>query len=113
MVLFPVVLVILMVCVIDYYVESVSVTHMDVAWSGRVGTMSILTSALLLSFLWNHPFVAGLTTLQHSQDVISPDHILSGGVVFSFVLFMFGESYFRSVKLKFTMRFKYVMNRSQ
>ena len=85
------ILVVLTVSVIDYYVESVCTSHMDLALTGRIATMSILVSSMVISAIWNHPFVSSLTTMQFLQDVIAEDHILSGGVVFSFVIFLFGK----------------------
>ncbi|KAK7492536.1 hypothetical protein BaRGS_00016202 [Batillaria attramentaria] len=44
--------------------------------------------SLLLSYTWNHPYVAKATTLHKLQDVITEDHVLSGGVIFSVLVFM-------------------------
>ncbi len=37
--------------------EAVSVNHMELSRTGKVGTMAVAASALFLSCVWNHPFV--------------------------------------------------------
>ena len=76
----------------DYYVEAVCVNRMEASRTARVGSHAALTAALLLSCLWNHPFVSNLTTTLNLGTLLAEEHVLSGGVIFSFVLFVSGKS---------------------
>jgi len=53
--------------------------------------MTIFGVGLLLSLIWNHPFIESITTLSTYKQLITEDHLLSGGVVFSIVLVFFGQ----------------------
>ncbi len=54
----PIFLVILVVFVIDYYVDSVCVNHLEMARTGRFSAMGTAVFGLLLSCVWNHPFIS-------------------------------------------------------
>ncbi len=84
---FPISLVVLIGFIFDYYAEAVCINRMDIYRTARVGSMATFTAALILSCFWNHPFVH-FTDYKNINDI--EDHMLSGGVIFSFVLFMFG-----------------------
>ena len=75
----------------DFYVEAVCTNRMEAARTARVGSHAALVGALLLSCLWNHPFVGHLTKTTNLRVLIAEEHILSGGVIFSFVLFVSGK----------------------
>ena len=77
--------------VLNYYVEAVCITRLDQSRTSRFGAMATFLAALAFGFLWNHPFVGQLTNISDLHKVISIDHVFSGGVAFSFVLFMFGK----------------------
>ncbi|KAK7115619.1 proton-coupled zinc antiporter SLC30A5-like [Littorina saxatilis] len=82
-VLIPLVIVILSVCVIDYYIENVAVNHLQASRVALYSTAAMFGGALLLSYTWNHPYMARASTLHKLEDVITEDHVLSGGVFFS------------------------------
>ena len=90
--LVPLLIVILFMFVIDYYVEAVCVTRLEVLHTARFGSMATFTVAVFLSFIWDHPFIGHVTNLRALRVIVVEDHLLSGGAVFSFVLFMFGET---------------------
>ncbi|KAK2153606.1 hypothetical protein LSH36_291g03057 [Paralvinella palmiformis] len=90
-VVFPL-LIITIIFVLNYYVDAVCVTRLDQSRSSRFGAMATFVAALALNFLWNHPFVNHLTSIAHLDKVITIDHVFSGGVAFSFVLFMFATN---------------------
>ncbi|ELT96504.1 hypothetical protein CAPTEDRAFT_20619 [Capitella teleta] len=71
--------------VLDFYVDAVCCHQMDPPLANRLGSSAIFLSGLFLTFFWSHPFIAQIT----NAAVITNDHILSGGVIFSFVLFLF------------------------
>ena len=54
---FPLFLVILLVFVIDYYVDAVCVSHLELARTARFGSMGTAVFGLVLSCIWNHPFI--------------------------------------------------------
>lgn len=83
--LFPLFLVILFVLVIDFYIEAVVVNHLQPPKTAVYGAYAIFLSALFLALTWNHPLVSKITTI---KEIISNDHVLSGGVVFSLAVFM-------------------------
>ena len=87
----PLLIVIVFVFVIDYYVDAICTTRLEVLHTARFGSMAAFTVAVLLSFFWDHPFVGHVTNMRALQVIVVEDHLLSGGAVFSFVLFMFGE----------------------
>ncbi|XP_013399446.1 zinc transporter 5 [Lingula anatina] len=90
-VLFPFIFVTLLVFILDYYVEAVCVNRLEIARTAKIGAIAIFTSAIFLGCFWNHPFVTHITTMQAVQEIVKEDHVLSGGVIFSFVLFMFSS----------------------
>ncbi|XP_052101161.1 zinc transporter 5-like [Mytilus californianus] len=83
--LFPLFLVILFVLVIDFYIEAVVINHLQPPKTAVYGAYAIFLSALFLALTWNHPLVSKITTI---KEIISNDHVLSGGVVFSLAVFM-------------------------
>ncbi|XP_041371016.1 zinc transporter 5-like isoform X2 [Gigantopelta aegis] len=88
-ILFPLILVIFFMFVFDYYIEAVAVNHLHPPSVALVGTLTMLTGAVFLSATWNHPLMAQVTTLHKMKDIITEDHVLSGGVVFSVIIMMF------------------------
>ncbi|CAG2187916.1 MSC2 [Mytilus edulis] len=83
--LFPLFLVILFVLVIDFYIEAVVINHLQPPKTAVYGAYAIFLSALFLALTWNHPLVSKITTI---KEIITNDHVLSGGVVFSLAVFM-------------------------
>ena len=57
----------------------------------RNGALLIFAVGVVLSLIWNHPFIEAITTLAEYKELITEDHLLSGGVVFSVVLIFFGK----------------------
>lgn len=86
----PMTLVVL-VFIMDYYIEGICINHLEVARTARLGTHALLVCALVFSCLWNHPFVGHITNTIKLRDLIAEEHVLSGGVIFSFVLFISGR----------------------
>ncbi|XP_071964854.1 proton-coupled zinc antiporter SLC30A5-like [Antedon mediterranea] len=82
----PILVIILFVFVIDYYIDAVSINRLDVFKTARYGTVSIFISALALSWLWNNK----------AEDIgrteVNEDHGLTGGYVFSTILFITGTN---------------------
>jgi zinc transporter 5/7 len=90
-VIIPLAIVILSVYVIDYYIESVAANHMHPSRLALYSAASMFGAALLLSYVWNHPYMARTSTLHKLKDIITEDHALSGGVIFSVLIFVLGK----------------------
>lgn len=87
--LIPLLIVVLFVFVVDYYVDAICMTRLEVLHTARFGSMATFTVAVILSFFWDHPFIGHVTNMRVLRVIVVEDHLLSGGAVFSFVLFMF------------------------
>ena len=48
---------------------------------------------MVLSSLWGHPYAMKVQGHHGEREVIMEEHAMSGGVIFSFVLFLFGKLY--------------------
>ena len=88
--LFPLTLIVLFIFVIDYYIEAVSVNRLQQTKTAAYGAYAIFTSAFILAVLWNHPMTAKVTTINKLREIITEDHVLSYGVIFSLGSFMLG-----------------------
>lgn len=86
--LFPITLIIFFVFIIDYYIEAVSVNHLQSTKTAAYGAYAIFVSALFLAMVWNHPMTAQITTINKLREIITEDHVLSYGVIFSLGSFM-------------------------
>lgn len=82
---------ILFVLVIDFYIEAVVINHLQPPKTAVYGAYAIFLSALFFALTWNHPLVSKITTI---KEIITNDHVLSGGVVFSLAVFMLGKILF-------------------
>ena len=85
--------VIIFVFIVDYYMEAIAVNRLDMSQASRVASMATFSWALLLSCVWTHPFVSQVTSMGKIKEILAEDHMLSGGVIFSFILFLFGKWY--------------------
>ena len=84
-----VVIVSVFLSVLDYYAEAVAVAKAEAWRANRYGALATFASGLFLSVAWNHPLMLGVSEEEAAQ--VPEDHVLSGGVIFSFVLMLFGE----------------------
>lgn len=81
--LFPLLLVIFFTLIVDYYVTAIVNNHLQPVQTAAYGSYAIFLSALILSISWNHPYMARITTMNKLTEIITEDHILSAGVLFS------------------------------
>ena len=85
----PFAAIILVLFIIDYYVESVSVNRLETFKTARYSAYALCTSALILSYLWYSPPRNGSSgEIGVSRNM---EHAVSGGVIFSTLLFMLGK----------------------
>lgn len=83
---------ILVLCILDYYVESVSINHLEVFRTARFSGYSLFLSGLVLSYIWGSSYNAGGSILGRVGEFRMEDHALTGGVIFSAILFIWGKS---------------------
>ena len=84
-------MIILFVFVVDFYIEAVVTNHVQPPKTAVFGSYAIFVSALFLGLTWNHPMMASITTMSKLREIITEDHVLSGGVIFSLMTLMLGE----------------------
>jgi len=89
----PIALVSILVLVYDYYIDAACTAHLDGTRTGQLGTIFIHASALVLSAVWNHPFVERMTSMLELTQLPSSEHQISGGVVVGAVMFAIGMSH--------------------
>lgn len=87
----PLLIVILTVCIIDYYIENVAISHLQGARVAFYSSVAMFVGAIFFSYTWNHPYVTKATTLHKIKDIVTEDHVLSGGVIFSVLIFILGK----------------------
>ncbi|XP_063955956.1 proton-coupled zinc antiporter SLC30A5-like [Lytechinus pictus] len=80
---------ILVLCILDYYVESVSINHLEVFRTARFSGYSLFLSGLVLSYFWSSSYTTGGSILGRVGDLQMEEHALTGGVIFSAILFIF------------------------
>ncbi|XP_045216205.2 proton-coupled zinc antiporter SLC30A5-like [Mercenaria mercenaria] len=86
--IFPLTLIILFVFIFDYYIEAVALNHIQPTKTAEYGAYAMFGGALLLALTWNHPYTAKMTSMNKLQEIITEDHVLSAGVVFSLGAFV-------------------------
>ncbi|XP_033634104.1 zinc transporter 5-like [Asterias rubens] len=85
----PLTSIILIVFILDYYIDSISASRLDVFKTSRYGAYALFTSAVMLSYLWSDHGGHGAALLGKIDKEGSVEHEISGGVVFSGLLFIF------------------------
>ena len=65
------------------------------------GIQSVLVTELLTNYnnlctpssvTWTHPYMTRVTTMHKLNDIVTEDHVLSAGVIFTVCAFLLGES---------------------
>ncbi|BFZ02223.1 hypothetical protein BsWGS_05262 [Bradybaena similaris] len=87
-VVFPLLLVIFFVGVFDFYIEGLAASHLQPFRAAFLAPLAIFSAALFLSVTWTHPYVTRLTTMHTLNTIVTEDHVLSGGVIFSAIAFL-------------------------
>lgn len=83
----PCLFVAIFVFVIDYYVENISIQKLETHRCARISMFTTVFVALVIGVFWKNSFQPFSDS---SKNSITEDHQMSGGVVFSVVLFLFG-----------------------
>ena len=82
---------ILVLCILDYYVESVCINHLEVFRTARFSGYSLFLSGLVLSYFWSSPYTMEGSILGRVGEMRIMEHSLTGGVIFSAMLFILGR----------------------
>jgi len=90
----PIAIVAVLVLVYDYYIDAACTVHLDTTRTSQLGTIFVLASALVLSAVWNHPFVERVASMLDLSQLTSSEHQISVGVVASAVMFAIGKFLF-------------------
>ena len=88
----PLALIVFSVMILEFYVEAVCAAKMEAPRCARYSTAALFLSALLLAHFWTHPFTDQLLSVRtplHGGG--GTEHVLSGGVVVSAVIFVLGQ----------------------
>ncbi|GFS15345.1 zinc transporter 5 [Elysia marginata] len=88
--LFPLTLVILFVGVFDFYIEGLAINHLQPIKTALLSPLAIFSTAIFLSMTWTHPYVTSVTSMHKLSEIITEDHVLSAGVIFSSFAFLLG-----------------------
>ena len=76
----------------DYYVEAVSINRLEIFKTARFSGYALCSSALLFSYFWSSPASTDDSiSLDGVEEPRSMEHAVTGAVIFSALLFMFGE----------------------
>uniref|UniRef100_A0A8C5C2N2 Zinc transporter n=1 Tax=Gadus morhua TaxID=8049 RepID=A0A8C5C2N2_GADMO len=89
----PLALIVFSVMILEFYVEAVCAAKMEAPRCARYSTAALFLSALLLAHFWSHPFTDRLLSVRtplHGHG--GTEHVLSGGVVVSAVIFVLASS---------------------
>ncbi|XP_059906122.1 proton-coupled zinc antiporter SLC30A5 [Gadus macrocephalus] len=89
----PLALIVFSVMILEFYVEAVCAAKMEAPRCARYSTAALFLSALLLAHFWSHPFTDRLLSVRtplHGRG--GTEHVLSGGVVVSAVIFVLASS---------------------
>ena len=74
----------------DFYVEQISITKLDQIRTFRYGTLLMIGSALIATFLWTKTI--SVWFVGSNGQIEEEEHALSGGVVFAIVMFSFATN---------------------
>ena len=75
--------------VTDFYVEQLAVVKLDRIRTCRYGTLTMIFSSLAVSLLWVKTATVANSSVWFGRTIEIEEHQLSGGVVFSVVMFAF------------------------
>ncbi len=82
-----------LVFICDFYAESIGLSHLNHTTAARWCPILLFLSAFVISHLWFAPYrTASAIDLIHGHGMESVEHGLSGGVVFTLLLFPIGLS---------------------
>ncbi|XP_051907058.1 proton-coupled zinc antiporter SLC30A5 [Hippocampus zosterae] len=96
----PFAMIIFSVMILEFYVEAICNTKMEVQRCARYGAVALFCSALLLANFWTHPLTDQLRSMSKPPRRSSTEHVLSGGVLVSALFFILSSSVLSSPSKK-------------
>ena len=106
--LFPLTLVILFVGVFDFYIEGLAISHLQPMKTALLTPIAIFSTAIFLSLTWTHPYVTSVTSMHKLSEIITEDHVLSAGVIFSALAFLLGTFFFLIIHFYSSLKRKFI-----
>lgn len=85
----PIILISLFLFILDFYVEQLSIVKLDRIRTFRYGTLTMIFSSLILSFIWIKTATVTYNNVWFGRTIQVEEHELSGGVIFAVVMFGF------------------------
>uniref|UniRef100_A0A3P8WI09 Zinc transporter n=1 Tax=Cynoglossus semilaevis TaxID=244447 RepID=A0A3P8WI09_CYNSE len=96
----PFSMIIFSVMILEFYVESMCNAKMETPRCARYGSFALFLSALLLANFWTHPLTDQLRSMSKPPQMVSTEHVLSGGVIVSAIFFILSSSILSSPSKK-------------
>lgn len=85
----PFVIVILLVFIVDFYIESFCLAKLESATTGKIGSTASFLSAVIISMLWDQPWAWTMHEWHHGKP--SDSHLVSAGTLFAAFFFVLGK----------------------
>ncbi|XP_015780431.1 PREDICTED: zinc transporter 5-like [Acropora digitifera] len=86
--LVPFVIVIFLVFIVDFYIESFCLSKLESASTGKIGSTASFLSAVIISMLWDQPWAWTMHEWHHGKP--SDSHLVSAGTLFAALFFVLG-----------------------
>ena len=87
--LVPFVIVIFLVFIVDFYIESFCLSKLESASTGKIGSTASFLSAVIISMLWDQPWAWTMHEWHHGKP--SDSHLVSAGTLFAALFFVLGK----------------------
>lgn len=85
----PLAVVIFLVFIFDFYIESFCLAKLESPRTGKIGSIASFLSAMLIALLWDKPWAWSMHEWHHGKP--SDPHLVSAGTFFSAFFFVLGR----------------------
>lgn len=85
----PLAVVIFVVFIFDFYIESFCVAKLESLRTGKIGSIASFLSAVIIALLWDKPWVWSMHEWHHGKQ--SEPHLVSAGTLFAALFFVLGK----------------------
>lgn len=85
----PLAVVIFLVFILDFYIESFCVAKLESLRTGKIGSIASFLSAVIIALLWDKPWAWSMHEWHHGKS--SEPHLVSAGTLFSAFFFVLGK----------------------
>lgn len=87
--LIPLAVVIFLVFIFDFYIESFCLAKLESPRTGKIGSIASFLSAMVIALLWDKPWAWSMHEWHHGKP--SDPHLVSAGTFFSAFFFVLGR----------------------